>query len=330
MPWLTGWQYRRPITIDNSSNSSSLTDYQVVVTLNTQSLISAGKMRSDGGDIRFTDSDGTTLLNYWIESGINSASTKIWVKVPSIPGNSTKTIYVYYGNSSATSLSDGDNTFLFFDDFDDGANYGDKWEVIRGNAGTEIVQQNGQLILDGNGPTLYGITVRTNNQLSLPNNVAVETLVYSYDWNEMVSIFLSATNDINYSNNHGFDDGYDFGFWGWDGTRHALRVWVNGTDTRLQWPSTSAASNNTFYRLIAIRNGNNLSGYINNNLVLSATNSTYTSGWLRIMLMVWDNAKWGYDWILVHKYTSPEPTTSVGEEEVFTISARRRLLLSTY
>jgi len=66
-------------------------------------------MRSDCGDIRFTDSDATTLLNYWIESGCNSASTKIWVKVPSIPASSTKTIYVYYGNPSATSASNGDS-----------------------------------------------------------------------------------------------------------------------------------------------------------------------------------------------------------------------------
>jgi hypothetical protein len=100
---LVGWSYRRPITISNSGGA--LTDYQVLVTLDTQSLISAGKMRSDCGDIRFTDSNGSTLLNYWIESGCNTASTKIWVKVPSIPASSSKTIYVYYGNPSATSAS---------------------------------------------------------------------------------------------------------------------------------------------------------------------------------------------------------------------------------
>jgi len=94
------WGYRKPITISNSG--SALTDYQVLVILDTQSLISAGKMRSDCGDIRFTDSDGVTNLNYWLESGCNTTSTKIWVKVPSIPASSTKTIYVYYGNPSAT------------------------------------------------------------------------------------------------------------------------------------------------------------------------------------------------------------------------------------
>jgi hypothetical protein len=107
----SGWSYRRPITINNTKNSNTLSNYQVLVTLDTASLISAGKMRSDCGDIRFTDSDAQTLLSYWIESGCNSANTKIWVKVPSIPASSTKTIYVYYGNPNATSLSNAENTF---------------------------------------------------------------------------------------------------------------------------------------------------------------------------------------------------------------------------
>jgi len=125
--WLSGWLYRIPINISNSG-SSALTDYQVLITLNTATLISAGKMRSDCGDIRFTDSDGTTLLNYWIESGCNSANTKIWVKVPNIPASSTKTIYVYYGNPSATSLSNGTATFIFFDNAE--TDYG-HWEAIQ-------------------------------------------------------------------------------------------------------------------------------------------------------------------------------------------------------
>jgi hypothetical protein len=65
------------------------------------------KARLDYGDIRFTDSDGSTLLNYWQE-----ADGRFWVKVPSIPASSTKTIYVYYGNPSATSMSSVQNTFI--------------------------------------------------------------------------------------------------------------------------------------------------------------------------------------------------------------------------
>jgi len=74
--------------------------------MDTASLITSGKMRENCEDIRFTDSDGVTLISYWIESGVNSSNTRIWVKVPSIPAKSRKTIYVYYGNPDAASESD--------------------------------------------------------------------------------------------------------------------------------------------------------------------------------------------------------------------------------
>ena len=111
MGWLTGWSYRRPVTITNTQ-ANDLTDYQVLVTVDTASLIAAGKMKDDGGDIRFTDTDGTTLLPYWVEGPINAADTKIWVKVPSIPANGTKTIYLYYGNPNAVSESSIADTFI--------------------------------------------------------------------------------------------------------------------------------------------------------------------------------------------------------------------------
>jgi len=109
--WNSDWQYRRAITINNTLNTNSLTDYQVLAILDTASLVSAGKMQSDCSDIRFIDSDGT-LISYWLESGCDSASTKVWVKVPSIPASSTKVIYVYYGNPTATSQSSTTNTFI--------------------------------------------------------------------------------------------------------------------------------------------------------------------------------------------------------------------------
>ena len=105
------YKYLRNVIIDNTQNLNNLTDYQILITLDTQSLISQGKMRSDCGDVRFTDSDGK-LLNYWIEPNTcNTNNTKIWVKVPFIPGSSTKTIYLWYGNPNANSLSNIENTF---------------------------------------------------------------------------------------------------------------------------------------------------------------------------------------------------------------------------
>lgn len=100
---------RRPVDVFNPG--VPLTNYQVKITLDTAALISAGKMRSDCGDLRVTDSDGTTMQSHWLENGCNSSATNIWTRVPSLPGNATKTIYAYYGNSSLTSTSNFASTF---------------------------------------------------------------------------------------------------------------------------------------------------------------------------------------------------------------------------
>ena len=111
---LSEWSFIRPVSISNYGED--LTNFQVSVELDTETLILDEKMNNDGGDIRFIDADGVTILNYWIESGMNTISTKIWIRIPAIPSGN-KTIYIYYGNSSVSSQSNGDNVFDFFDDF---------------------------------------------------------------------------------------------------------------------------------------------------------------------------------------------------------------------
>ncbi len=109
------WQYQMPITVTNAG-STVVSNYQVSITVNTAALVSAGKMLASGDDIRFTDGSCTDLP-YWIESGMNTIATKIWIKVNSIPASGFTTIKMFYGNSSATAASSGTATFLFFDDF---------------------------------------------------------------------------------------------------------------------------------------------------------------------------------------------------------------------
>jgi hypothetical protein len=138
MTWYdNNWNYRKAITISNSG--SALTDYQVLVTIDTASLITSipSKMRSDCGDIRFTSSDGSTLLNHWIESGANTNSTIIWVKIPSISSGSN-TIYLYYNNPSATydNSVGGADTFIFFDDFSGNLS---QWTHYGGYGGSSII-----------------------------------------------------------------------------------------------------------------------------------------------------------------------------------------------
>lgn len=102
---LPGWNYVKEITIDNSAISISSTNIQELITIDTQTPISQGKMDATGKDIRFVDSDCNTPLCYWIESGINTSTTKIWVMLPSLPANVIKTFFMFYDNSSATASS---------------------------------------------------------------------------------------------------------------------------------------------------------------------------------------------------------------------------------
>ncbi|NVM20596.1 MAG: DUF2341 domain-containing protein [Desulfobacterales bacterium] len=78
------------------------------------------KMKTDGGDLRFTKDDGTTELVPWLETfDYYGGRAIIWVKIPTIPASpGSVTIYIYYGNSEATTTSDGVATFpTLFDDF---------------------------------------------------------------------------------------------------------------------------------------------------------------------------------------------------------------------
>jgi hypothetical protein len=110
-PWLSGWDYRTKITIDNTKIDSDLTDFPVFVKL-TSANFDFSKARSDGYDIRFTSSDGTTLLKYDRErhDSVNGKA-EYHVKVPSVASSTDTEIYIYYGKSDASDGEDKANTW---------------------------------------------------------------------------------------------------------------------------------------------------------------------------------------------------------------------------
>ena len=172
-PFLPGWSSRKLHTIAGSS-SGDLTDYQVPFVVHRTTGTDNGRdvylgtdVQSDFRDIRFTTTDNT-LLPYWIES-VTTDSALVWVKVSSIPSTGTQ-LYLYYGNETAPSLSDGDATFLFFDDFPGTALDTSKWTVV---------SSNGISVADGlyrvsyaSGSSTYGII---RSKPSLGPNIALRT-----------------------------------------------------------------------------------------------------------------------------------------------------------
>ncbi len=105
LAWVdTSWTFRRSVDVANSSGDT-LTNEDVLITLDTASLVSANKLQSDCDDLRLVDTDDATYLSFWLENECNVSETRIWVQVPSLPDGG-KSIYVYYGNDSAVNTEE--------------------------------------------------------------------------------------------------------------------------------------------------------------------------------------------------------------------------------
>ena len=109
-----GWDCRKPVTINNPDDA--LSDYQVLITLNSSNF-GYSKANPEGSDMRFTDYENSLPHPYWIETWNTSGESRIWVNVFSVPTGDSK-LYMWYNNSEASSASNGDATFEFFDDFE--------------------------------------------------------------------------------------------------------------------------------------------------------------------------------------------------------------------
>ena len=136
MNWLTGYSYRKKITI--TAQPGAGTNYQVKLLIGKASGATGENFDLEGHcldtmlDLRFTADDGVTELKYWIESVADSGTSKlatVWVKVAADLGSSNQDIYCYYGKADATDGSDGANTFLFFDHFEGSSLDSDKWDT---------------------------------------------------------------------------------------------------------------------------------------------------------------------------------------------------------
>lgn len=116
MVWLDGWNYRKSVTI--TAPDSNQTNYQLKCYVYRSTGTDSGekvyistRCEEDYDDIRFTDENCSIQFDYWIQESTTDSAT-IWVEIPTIPTSTGTTIYLYYGNASATALSNGDNTFL--------------------------------------------------------------------------------------------------------------------------------------------------------------------------------------------------------------------------
>lgn len=106
---LSGYEYRKKFTVDNTevSGSTDLTNFPVLINITDSDLATvanAGLVRSSNGyDIAFTSSDGTTQLDHELEEyNATTGELTAWVRFPTLFATSDTDFYVYFSNSSQT------------------------------------------------------------------------------------------------------------------------------------------------------------------------------------------------------------------------------------
>jgi len=307
---LNSWLYKTPITVTNSG-ATSLTGYQVQVTLNTQTLVGAGKMQSGGEDIRVTDEDKCTELDFWIETPtINTTTTQIWVKVPSILATSSKTIYIYYGNAVAVLASSGDNTFNFFDDFNsfDGA----KW------SGTGSYSVSGGELIVTTGSVYSNSVVPSTSQPGFIQEAKVKWTAPYAGYSGMSMANSQAT----FGSNGGVNK---LSYLMTNNNSASVQGWAaNGTVSSYNIASGAAqlTASSGVSQIIGQEISSTQVSYYNNRLVTNSYAGTW-AGPFYVWLGYFTGGSAGgvnitdiaTDWILVRQAVSPAPTATNGTEE---------------
>jgi hypothetical protein len=295
---LSGWANTLPIQV-TSTNATALTNYQVKVVLNTQQYISAGSMQANGADIRFNDAN-CTPLNYWIESGINTTNTIIWVKVPSIPANGSTTITMNYGNAAATAMSSGTNTFIVFDDFESGTTAG--WSFGSGTWAVTNVGGNKVLSLSNPGTGSGAPAVRL---ASLPSNAyVVETDYFPITGGSYAGPLFEYNDFNNYYAIHTMPN-----------TSQVMHSLITGGSPNysLAWTYAHAAAQ--WYNFRVERSGSANNVYFNQSFIVSlGTHFSDGAG-------LWG---WGgnsnFDNFRVREYAAVVPAVTIGTGSTFVVS----------
>lgn len=145
---LVGWEYDQLISLTPATPEN---DYQIKIELNP-STFDYSKSNTNGTDLRFTDFMTGNLFPYWIETWDPVGTSTIWVKVANA---GTNVIHMHYGNSTAITESNGEATFLFFDDFPGTSINSSKWNIDLG-AYSSLNISNSIVTLASDTPADYG------------------------------------------------------------------------------------------------------------------------------------------------------------------------------
>jgi hypothetical protein len=296
MAWLTGYSKRKKITLTGGS-SGAQTDFQLSL-----AVAYAAAMQGDFDDIRFTQADGTTLIDAWAEVIVTDTSATVWVEFPTTPANTVEQdYYMYYGNSGAASDWDIRDTMLDGDDFPGSSLDAAIWDD---QLCTKAVS-GGVLTLStftGGGRFDGGI----RGKRLIPATCVVEMKlknVYASDGSRMgiSNQWDSQTDDsemIHFSYNNNM-------------VTFVRNEGVYGYSSGGSW------SANQYYNLKIVATGSGVTGYYDGNIIGSTVTTDIPDEQMYLRLIGDNNYSptINCDWIFARKYAANPPTYAFGSEE---------------
>ncbi|EMR75211.1 protein of unknown function (DUF2341), partial [Thermoplasmatales archaeon SCGC AB-540-F20] len=313
--WNTGWSNRKAINL-NVSSGSTPTDYQVLLNITYES-----DMNSNFSDIRFINySDNTTELDYWIEDKSDGNWANIWIKIGSSISTTNQTYaWMYYGNPSAESNSNGSATFEFFDDFP-----GTSLDISIWTATGSATVNNGITITTG--------SVYTDSTVvSSPQDLTFEMKAH-YSGSDASYSGLEIADAQSTSGGNGGANalayimtdsgGHDITLWGADGTVSSYNIVSGGSLTPNPTLGTDYLFGYSFY-------GTSQISYFYQNLDYSDIDrATYGGTWsdpLYLWLGYFTGSSAGgtnidditVSWVRIRNYISSEPTSYIGGGEAW-------------
>lgn len=312
------WNRRAAITITNNV-ATTLTDFQVRVPVTYDA-----DMQADFDDIRFTSSDQVTALDFWLESKTDSSSAVFFVEIPSIPSSSTATIYLYYGNSGASSASNINNTFIAGDNFD-GPSLDAEWTQVSTGGSSAGTFSTGKWTKTCSGECDWW------SSTDMDAGIYITDPSPSATWEAVT--YLSASSSPTSSHvgimlYQALRDGISFGKYFSGSTIYSAELTGSGNLCTIS--NTSAASylkiRKTSGNGAGVNNTYNFFRGDNSGTWTQCASYTATDIMTKVGLFVKDwssgTTSGTFDFFFVRKYASTEPTVSIGSEQTASTSTK--------
>lgn len=311
--WNSCFDYRQPIVV-NTANAAVENGYTVSYTFNHQSLVSAGKSRSDGRDIRIARVTGSnwTQLNRVIDddSAWNRSNSRVLFKLQSgIAAQSEDTsYYMYYG-----CLSDGDvpkdrtKVYWYYNDFNERSDLNGwtqrfvddqgEWDIVSSTLGNRSGRQSSD-------------TPYINDKLVLTMRPTIRDLHVEFDFMAMDNDLIAVGLCSNDTSPNGFYMGISQDWWFDDSSGpDQIGFWKNPSSNG---SSGKSYSEDRWYEVTHAWTANNInSTFAGSSFQWNAgpSSANYfcfaTNGMSRVH----------FDNLMIRLYVTPEPVLTLDAEQ---------------